>query len=105
MTQYNILASSDESTVVTEYIPDSDSSSAYQSEAALEKEFIALLEDKLVQFRKICGIVSYRVLHEKNRPDADSKYIIISIYNKYSAIIFKYIIFSINIFVHIRMFI
>lgn len=43
MTQYNILASSDESTVVTEYIPDSDSSSAYQSEAALEKEFIALL--------------------------------------------------------------
>lgn len=43
MTQYNILASSDEATVVTEYIPETTTSSAYQSEADLEKEFIALL--------------------------------------------------------------
>ena len=43
MTQYNILASSDEATVVTEYLPDTNTSAAYQSEAALEKEFIDLL--------------------------------------------------------------
>ena len=43
MVAYNILASTDETTVVSEYTPDTNTSSAYQSEAELEKEFIALL--------------------------------------------------------------
>jgi type I restriction enzyme R subunit len=37
---YNIIASSDESTVVAEYIPDLRSATDYQSEADLEREFI-----------------------------------------------------------------
>ena len=40
---YNILASTDESTVVSEYTPTNSTSEAYQSEAELEKEFIDLL--------------------------------------------------------------
>lgn len=41
---YNILASSDDATVVSEYIPSASKSDQYQSEADLEDEFIALLE-------------------------------------------------------------
>ena len=40
---YNILASTDEATVVSEYIPSQSTSETYQSEADLENEFIALL--------------------------------------------------------------
>ena len=40
---YNIVAGTNESTVVTEYIPEGKRSEAYQSEAELEKEFIRLL--------------------------------------------------------------
>ena len=43
MTAYNIVASSDESTVVSEYVPEQSDASSYQSEAELEKEFIDLL--------------------------------------------------------------
>lgn len=43
MSLYNIVAASNESTVVAEYIPESSRSDAYQSEAELEKEFIRLL--------------------------------------------------------------
>ncbi len=43
MNTYNMVASSNESTVVAEYIPDPTRSDAYQSEAALEREFIRLL--------------------------------------------------------------
>ncbi len=43
MSTYNIVASTNQSTVVTEYIPDEKRSSAYQSEAELENEFIRLL--------------------------------------------------------------
>ncbi len=43
MSYFNIVAQSSESTVVTEYKPQSKRSEAYQSEAALEKEFIRLL--------------------------------------------------------------
>jgi len=43
MSFYNIVAASTENTVVAEYIPESSRSDAYQSEAALEKEFIRLL--------------------------------------------------------------
>ena len=40
---FNIVASTNQSTVVSEYIPDSKRSENYQSEAELEKEFIGLL--------------------------------------------------------------
>ena len=43
MSTYNMVAQTTESTVVAEYIPESSRSDAYQSEAALEKEFIRLL--------------------------------------------------------------
>ena len=43
MSYFNIVAQSAESTVVTEYKPQSKRSDAYQSEAALEQEFIRLL--------------------------------------------------------------
>ena len=43
MSYFNIIAQSSESTVVTEYKPQSKRSEAYQSEVDLEKEFIRLL--------------------------------------------------------------
>ena len=43
MSEYNIVAQMPESTVVAEYIPESDRSDSYQSEADLEREFIRLL--------------------------------------------------------------
>ncbi len=45
MSYFNIVAQSSESTVITEYKPQTKRSDAYQSEAELEKEFIRLLED------------------------------------------------------------
>ena len=44
MSTYNLIASAPESTVVTEYTPASRRSESYQSEAALEREFIRMLE-------------------------------------------------------------
>ena len=43
MAKYNIVTQSSDCTVVAEYVPDTARSNAYQSEADLEKEFIALL--------------------------------------------------------------
>ena len=43
MSQYNIIVSTSEATVVSEYEPQSARSDAYQSEAALEKAFIKML--------------------------------------------------------------
>ena len=43
MSYFNIVAQTNENTVVTEYEPISKRSDAYQSEAALEKEFIRML--------------------------------------------------------------
>lgn len=43
MSYFNIVASTNENTVVTEYEPVKVRSDTYQSEAALEKEFIRLL--------------------------------------------------------------
>ena len=43
MSIFNIIAESNESTVVAEYVLESTHSDAFQSEAALEKEFIRLL--------------------------------------------------------------
>lgn len=44
MTSYNLIASTTESTVVAEYTPQAQRSESYQSEAALEWEFIRMLE-------------------------------------------------------------
>ena len=43
MPYFNIVAQTNENTVVTEYEPVKARSDSYQSEAALEKEFIRLL--------------------------------------------------------------
>lgn len=43
MSTYNIVAASNEATVVSEYIPEAERSIDYQSEAALEKDFIKRL--------------------------------------------------------------
>lgn len=43
MSTYNIIAETNESTVVAEYVPESTRSDAFQREATLEKEFIRLL--------------------------------------------------------------
>ena len=43
MPYFNIVATTNENTVVTEYEPAKARSEAYQSEAELEKEFIQIL--------------------------------------------------------------
>ncbi len=43
MSTYNLIAATPESTVVAEYTPEARRSDSYQSEAALEREFIRLL--------------------------------------------------------------
>ena len=46
MSRFNIVAASNESTVVAEYTPESKRSDQYQSEAALENEFIRMLSEQ-----------------------------------------------------------
>lgn len=46
MSTFNIVATSNESTVVSEYTPESKRSEHYQSEAALENEFIRMLSEQ-----------------------------------------------------------
>ena len=46
MSTYNMILSSNESTVVTEYEPQTKRSDAYQSEAALEAAFIKMLGEQ-----------------------------------------------------------
>ena len=53
MSAYNIIAATTESTVVSEYIPEPRKSDAYQSEAALEKEFIRLLEGQGYEYIQV----------------------------------------------------
>ncbi len=53
MSSYNIVASTNESTVVAEYIPETSRSDAYQSEAALEREFIRLLTAQGYEYLEI----------------------------------------------------
>ena len=50
---YNIIAALSESTVVSEYIPEPRKSDAYQSEAALEKEFIRLLQGQGYEYIQV----------------------------------------------------
>ncbi len=51
--KYDPIAVSSESTVVAEYIPDAKASAAYQSEAALERELIGLLESQAYEYLPI----------------------------------------------------
>ena len=53
MSFYNIVASTNESTVVSEYTPKTKHSDAYQSEEALEKEFIKLLQEQSYDYLTI----------------------------------------------------
>ncbi len=53
MSSYNIIVESNESTVVAEYTPVSARSDSFQSEAALEKEFIRLLCDQGYEYLSI----------------------------------------------------
>jgi type I restriction enzyme R subunit len=53
MSQYNIVASTDELTVVSEYTPQPGRASDYQSEADLEREFIKLLESQGYEYLNI----------------------------------------------------
>ena len=53
MTQYNLIAATSESTVVAEYTPEGRRSDSYQSEAALEQEFIRLLQGQGYEYLAI----------------------------------------------------
>ena len=50
---YNIVTSTDDMTVVSEYIPSKSTSESYQSEADLENEFIALLTRQGYEYLQI----------------------------------------------------
>ena len=50
MSTYNIVLSTNESTVVTEYEPQTKRSDAYQNEAALEAAFIKMLEEQEYEY-------------------------------------------------------
>lgn len=53
MSTFNMVASMNESTVVSEYIPESNRSDRYQSEADLEKEFIRMLAEQGYEYLQI----------------------------------------------------
>lgn len=53
MAQYTVISQSNEETVVTEYKPVASRSDAYQSEAALEKEFIRMLGEQSYDYVRI----------------------------------------------------
>lgn len=53
MSIFNMVASMNESTVVSEYIPESRHSDSYQSEADLEKELIRMLIEQGYEYLQI----------------------------------------------------
>ena len=53
MGSYNIVAQMNKSTVVTEYVPETKRSDAYQSEASLEKAFIKMLGEQGYEYKTI----------------------------------------------------
>ena len=53
MSFYNVVSASDESTVITEYMPSAKRSDSYQSEADLEREFIRLLGEQSYEYLNI----------------------------------------------------
>ena len=50
---FNTILSTEQSTVVTEYVPETKRSDAYQSEAALEKAFIKMLGEQGYEYKTI----------------------------------------------------
>jgi type I restriction enzyme, R subunit len=54
-TRYELVAVCSESTVVAEFTPESSGSSAYQSEAELEREFITILQSQACEYLPIKG--------------------------------------------------
>ena len=69
MSQYNVVVSTDNSTVVSEYEPKGSNSTAYQSEAALEAQFIKMLTEQGYEYLTIHGsdelIANLRIQLEK----------------------------------------
>ncbi len=63
---YNIVLSTSESTVVTEYVPEKKRSEAYQGEAALEDAFIKLLSEQGYEYLQI---------HDTNALDISSSHV------------------------------
>lgn len=55
MSQFNVIAENPESTVVAEYVSEYKKEATYQSEAELEKAFIALLEKQAYAFLPIAS--------------------------------------------------
>ena len=53
MPYFNVVAETSENTVVTEYEPVKSRSTTYQSEAALEKEFIHMLTEQGYEYLQI----------------------------------------------------
>ena len=53
MSKYNVVMEMNNSTVVAEYEPEKKRSDAYQSEAALEKEFIRMLTEQGYEYLTI----------------------------------------------------
>lgn len=53
MAQYNLIATTSDSTVVAEYTPDKNRADTYQSEAALEQEFLHLLTQQGYEYLPI----------------------------------------------------
>jgi len=53
MSLYNMVASTNENTVVAEYIPVYSPSGSYQSESQLEQEFIRLLQTQGYEYLRI----------------------------------------------------
>ena len=53
MSKYNVVMEMSNSTVVTEYKPVQKRSDSYQSEAALEREFIKMLEEQGYDYLQI----------------------------------------------------
>ncbi|MEE9964533.1 MAG: type I restriction endonuclease subunit R [Propionicimonas sp.] len=52
-TRYDLIAASNESTVVTEYVSEDESARSYQSEADLERELIKLLQSQAYEYLPI----------------------------------------------------
>lgn len=53
MNQYNIVVSTNEATVVSEYVAEYRTSGSYQSEAELEREFIRILQSQGYEYLRI----------------------------------------------------
>ena len=53
MSLYNIVVSSNESTVVAEYAAEYDRSNSYQSEAHLEQDFIKRLQEQGYEYIRL----------------------------------------------------